>query len=203
MKKIFLLALLALIGITANAQNFGNDKTVNAATTWTFEQLAGKDITSTEEFNGLYLRANGSHAIHAKNSRLKIKLADGKTYKATSYIAPANNGGIAPAASKMKSAGDRISNSNDRSIAFNAAVAGKVYVAFRATTGIAERSLKVFFKGKSDSDYKMVAKADAKTINAQEDNLGYIEYTATEPGTFVIGGDCSPLIYAVQFIPTK
>lgn len=203
MKKIFFLALVALIGLTANAQNFGNDKTVNAATTWTFEQFAGKDVTTLQDFNGLYLRATEAHAIHGKSSRLKVKLADGTTAKTSAYIQASNNPNLAPSVSKMKSAGDRVSNSNDRCVAFNAAVAGKVYVAFRAIAPNAPRALKIFFKGASYNDYKEVAKVEGSKVYGQEDHLGYIEYTANEAGTFVIGGDCTPYFYAIQFVPAK
>lgn len=199
MKKILLLAFTALMAITANAQSFGQDKVVNAATTWTFEQYAGKSITALEEFNGLYLRANEKHDFRGAASHLKVALADGKTLKSQASLATRSRD-LKPTTAKIKSAGE---GSLDCCVAFNASVKGKVYVAFRAKTSDDTRLMKIFFKGASDSNYKEVAKVDAGTVKALKNSLGTLEYTSNEPGTFVIGGNCGPSLYAVQFIPAQ
>ena len=200
MKKILMLAFATMMTFVAGAQDFGRDKVVNAPTTWTFEQYAGNSVNKLEELNGLYLRASEKHDFKCAASHIKVTLADGKAIKGQASLSIRSRD-IKPAGIKIKSAGAE--GGLDCCVAFNAASAGKVFVAFRAKTSDDTRLMKIFFKGKSDSNYKEVAKVDAGTVKALRNGLGTIEFTSTEAGTFVIGGNCSPSLYAVQFIPNN
>lgn len=200
MKKIFAIAVLALITMTSYAQNFGSEDVVSKATTWTFDQLVDKGYTGLESLNGLYVRATEKHPTRVTSSKLKVDGIDGNVLRCFSYIS-APNMMFTPSAAKVPTAGSRVAESNDRCVAFNAGVAGKVHVAFRAKANLSDRLMKIYFKGASDSDYKEVASVKGSDAFAEEHNLAYLDYTATEAGTFIIVGNCTPVIYAIQFAP--
>lgn len=202
MKKVFLSALISLSCLTANAQDFGQDKVVNVSTTWTFGQFANKTVTSLEETNGLYLRASEKHSFKGSPSNIKLKLVDGKTMKSEASLATRSRD-PKPTAAKVSTAGTAINGNTDCCVAFNAGVAGKVFVAFRTKASDDARTMKIFFKGAKSKDYKEVAKIEAASVKKQKDNLAHLEYTSSESGTFIIGGNCSPSLYAIQFVPAQ
>lgn len=92
MKKILMLAFATMMTFVAGAQDFGQDKVVNAPTTWTFEQYAGNSVNKLEELNGLYLRASEKHDFKCAASHIKVTLADGGD---APVFAPAAAGTIA------------------------------------------------------------------------------------------------------------
>ena len=167
---------------------FGTDDFVYTTTLWTFDQYVGNgEIISKNtvvNFNGLYMYGHNSDDNCMKTAKQNGKqdVEDFGGQKLSYY-------------NTMKSAGNEItgkakaSTIDNRTIAFNAAVPGTVYI--YAKVNSVERYMEIGFNT-----------GDLKVKTAGTNAFALYSYTSTEPGCFTIGATTSYEIAAVKFVPT-
>lgn len=190
MKKINLLKTMLLAAImlpsAASAQpDFGTDDVVNTTTLWTFDQYQGGETVAKGElinYQGLYLHGHGTNEMLINRlSRETISSFGGQDV--TVYNALRSKAG-------REAAGTKASAINNATIAFNAGVAGTVYVYARVEN--AAKKMTIAFNGTKVVDEAI---ADASAYNVYS-------YTCTEAGCIAIAGTGAYQIKAVKFVPT-
>lgn len=171
--------------VEAAATTFSGDAVVSTTTLWTFDQyLGGEEVSkgSIVNFNGLYLYGNNDNEMLI-NRTDKTTINDFGGKSVTYYS-------ILRSKTGRDAAGTKASGINNATIAFNAAVAGTVYVHARVEN--TSKKMTISFNGT-----KVV---DATITNASAYNT--YSYTTNAPGCIAIAGSGAYQICAVKFVPT-
>ena len=210
---------LFLCLMTGGGKIWAEDVVVSTETIWQFTDFdtssENVSITQVTQSNGLYYRAGASgRAITIqKGTGLTWTFADGTKLisSSTAYNCaslPANTA-LNPASSLSASdkLGDALTgsdDSNNRTIVFTTGVAGTVYVAFRGSSSSnpsADKYYRLYYKKSGGDAYQVVDQIDQSTVNSASNRQWTFAYTASEGGTFVIGGQTAMTIYAIKFVP--
>lgn len=220
MKTILLkLALCAFAALPIGAWA---DDEVNTAALWTFENLENNhqyasysainsSLPTGEDAQTAYLRTKvtgRSFTVTTVTGDVKIVLADGTKKSITQSLKTNNNmtnyyKGI-PATTKANDQTDYACGA----FAFDASVAGTVYVWCKANT--TDAVFRIYHTEKTTTG--TVGENTSTTVLLEGGNTGKmtsgqlmcISYTSTNAGTFILGNvaKAAEEIYAVQFVPT-
>lgn len=202
MKRFFILSLTMILALSAWADN---DKVAsNQATVWEFSgQTKDATIESTTQMNGLYIKAKTSSGMKYSQVKRSGTFSDGSAWTTTTDNASgialylASNSNLTPTTSYFSDLTTDGSNRTFRSVAFETAIAGKIYAAVyvsNATSG----SINLY---KVASEENVVA-----SINVAEDlssnKTATLEYEATEKSIFVFGSkDANTTLCYMKFVP--
>ena len=193
--------------------------TFKSSKLWDFSELTEntgaqtyKSITTVEESKGMYFRGGAEGSGNAIGRSIRIQsesstrtwtFPDGTDYtKSPGRYAqlPANNT-LAPA-STLTPDYATTADTDNRALAFTTSASGTVYVAYKGSTGdLTNRNYKLFFKPSSGEAFNEVVKRDAEVVKGYTNQLDVLYYTASEAGTYLIGGDAGINVYAVKFVP--
>ena len=193
--------MLVPIGAWAEV-DFGTENTVSETTLWTFNNLTvSTTYNQYTSMNNAYLRANNSryYTVNALGEAQNIVLADGRTISIANVLNQnqgASNYSAIPAGTKAGTA--LVENDCAGFFAFNATVAGTVYLYFKASTG---SKVTRIYHSQSVSSEKLTHLAT--NTSSETPALTCLSCTSTEAGTFFIGGVTTGAdIYAVYFAPS-
>ncbi len=200
--KTMMLAI-ALLSVEANAWaiDFGTEATVSTTTTWTFEDFSS-DITGHTLVKGSgYLRAyprpeNNNDRQFSFESKSGSVVFDGFRV---------NYSTVAKASAKMVGLGSSMTTSSTAAVtsgsialpsfAFNASVAGTIYVAMKSTS-TSDGGQRIYF-----NDGETVSLVKKETATGEID---IFSYTSDKAGVFFIGDVLDTYeLYAVRFVPTS
>lgn len=184
--KIMLLAAIMLPSAASAQPDFGTDDVVNTTTLWTFDQYCGVETVSAGtvvNYKGLYLHGHSSNSMLIERTGAGA-IEDFGGQKAQIFCALRSKTGRA-------AAGTKASEINNALCAFNANVAGTVYVYARVEKD--DKNISIAFNGTEV----------VNTANADKSKFFTYSYTATEAGTFVIGATGAYKIGAIKFVPTE
>ena len=202
--RLLKLALCAMALLPMGA--WADEVSVSTTTTWTFDGLTASTVyNSLTVIDGYYLRTsssapNRSFTVTGGDEQTLV-FSDNYTVKVTNYIV--SNGAMQNYNDTYllatQTAGNDAMVSSKHvascSFAFNASVAGTVYV--YGTNADDNKKLRIIF---TDGENK---KTTDKT-NSGALALTEVSYTSTKAGSFFIGGPESTFrIYAVRFVPTS
>ena len=184
--------IMPATNVTISAE-FATETAISEETTWNFATIGVDSIKAVTEIDGLYYRAGATgRAILVKAADKTATVGD-VTLTSANYLQIPKNGDLkAENLSTDYALGTVMTGGNDnRSVAFNTAVPGTVYVMASNNTG------SLWFKGKGQNAYAKVT----TTITGDKDPY-VLQYEAPEGGTFIIGNTESNInVYAIKFVP--
>lgn len=183
--KIMLLAAIMLPSVVSAQPDFGTDDVVNTTTLWTFDQYQGGETVAKGElinYQGLYLHGHGTNEMLI-NRLSKETISSFGGQDVTVYNAFRSKAG-------REAGGTKASAINNATVAFNAGVAGTVYVYARVEN--TAKKMTIAFKGTKVVDEAIT---DASAYNVYS-------YTCTEAGCIAIAGTGAYQLKAVKFVPT-
>lgn len=184
---------------------FGTEEVVSAEKTWTFREYENGDKTSFSVDDGLYLRAISSryYTISDLETPQTLTFSDGFKVHVGKVITASSGLSYSTSGSSpvyITTANSRPSNTNNGTqlLAFNANVAGTVYVLMQATETANYRP-RIYFYKSGDTGMQQVVNNSTTT----DTEIHEFSYTSTEAGSFFIGSaNKACKIYAIRFVPT-
>ena len=184
------------------------ETTVATETLWTFEKTAdgtgsynaNEVITSTLlDYNGLYLRAYGSHAMTAVTpgvSKVIFTLADNSEKEIPVTMAISTAGNTNFISNIPETAGTATSNYSDRGYAINTSGAGTLYVSFFCTGSGSDtnpRYVRMSFNGNEIEDIRYNVTSKNKEVQ--------LIYHDNKAGTYCFWSEPTSQLLAVYYIP--
>ena len=200
-KRFFSLSLMIILAIGA----WADEVTVSTEKTWTFRDYEDGDKTAFSEKDGLYSRAISAryYTISSLESPKLLSFSDG-------FVVNINKVAVTNSGSSYSTSGDnpayittansRPNNTNNGTqlFAFNASVAGTVYVLMEAVATSSYRP-RIYFYKSGDTGMQQVV----NNSNTTDTEIHEFSYTSTEAGSFFIGSaNQACKIYAIRFVPT-
>ena len=206
-QNLLKLALCAMTFLPLGAWadiDFGTQATVSTTKTWDFEDLkvsstynsVTNQLTKSDESTlttDYYLRAatspNRFFTVNKLAEETSLTYADGTVVSVNNYITSNAETKSSPATTDLAGT---TTTTGVSSFAFNASVAGTVYVKIKGT---ANDNLQIYFyNGTNITIHRFTATG----------NIDEIAYTSTEQGVFYVGDITSSYsIYSVRFVPTS
>lgn len=185
-KTLALAALFMMqVGGAKAEVDFGTDDVISSTTLWTFDQYLGGEKVSKGtlvNYKGLYLYGHGTNEMLInRTSKTTISSFGGQDVIIYSLLRSKTG---------RDAAGKKASGINNATIAFNASVAGTVYVYARVEN--ADKNMTIAFNNTKVLDADVT---DGRAYNVYT-------YTSTEAGCFAIAGAGAYQIGAVKFVPT-
>ena len=186
------------------------EKYVNAATTWTFDNYATGDLysgnTSWNENGKLYARSISSRKYTiTEMASAQLTFSDNHSNVTVSKYAQSNSATSIGSGAQINTAGKTNTSEVTPCFAFNAQVPGTCYAIFKGIKASTSPDVKaskcrIFFAGSGDTK-----PASKKSTDVTDENeYVKISWTSTAAGAFYIGSaDNSCSIYAIRFAPTR
>lgn len=184
------------------------ETTVATETLWTFEESADGTTTYNSgdviasallDYNGLYMRAYGTHTMTAATpglSKVVFTLADSSTKEVPVTMAAASAGNTNFVSNIPETAGAAANNNTDRAYAINTSGAGTLYVAFYCTGNGTEanpRYVRMSFNGNEIEEVRQNVTSKNKEVQ--------LTYHGTEAGTYCFWSEPASQLLAVYYVP--